>query len=75
MGNIIRTKLGGKKVDVLYNSIDIDQIDTNDYPDFVDAVAIHALDVQGNELTPEQLEEFNRVYTDIVYERVMDILF
>lgn len=75
MGNIIRTKLNGETVNVLYNSIEIDQIDTNDYPDFVDAVAIHALDVEGNELTPEQLEEFNMNYLDIVYERVMDILF
>lgn len=63
------TKLDYSKVD----NIEVDGIDTNDYPDFVDAFIANA-DYDGREMTEEELEELNEDY-DFVYEAVQSHLF
>ncbi len=54
-------------------NVQVDGIDTGDYPDFVDAFITYA-EYDGVEMTDEQLEEINEHY-DFVYECVTDYLF
>jgi hypothetical protein len=57
----------------LIDNIEVDGIDTNDYPDFCDAFISYA-DYNGVEMTDEQLEELNED-SDFVYSSVMAHLF
>jgi hypothetical protein len=56
----------------LIDNIEIDGIDTNDYPDFTDAF-ISSADYNGVEMTDEQLEALNEDYGfvhDCVYNQL-----
>ena len=56
----------------LIDNIEIDGIDTNDYPDFCDAF-ISSADYNGVEMTDEQLEALNEDYGfvhDCVYNQL-----
>ena len=55
------------------NNIELDGIDTNDYPDFCDAFIVSA-DYEGKPMTNEQLDELNED-SDFVYECVQNHLF
>jgi len=55
------------------NNIEVDGIDTKDYPDFCDAF-ISSADYYGKEMTEEQLDELNED-SDFVYECVQNHLF
>ena len=57
-----------KKID----NIEIDGIDTKDYPDFCDAY-ISSADYDGVAMTDEQLDELNED-GDYVYGHIMDYL-
>jgi hypothetical protein len=57
-----------KKID----NIEIDGIDTKDYPDFCDAY-ISSADYDGVPMTDEQLDELNED-GDYVYGHIMDYL-
>ena len=57
-----------KKID----NIEIDGIDTKDYPDFCDAY-ISSADYDGVPMTDEQLDELNED-GDFQYECIMDYL-
>ena len=57
-----------KKID----NIEIDGIDTKDYPDFCDAYIVSA-DYDGVPMTDEQLDELNED-GDYVYGHIMDYL-
>ena len=57
-----------KKID----NIEIDGIDTKDYPDFCDAY-IASADYDGVPMTDEQLDELNED-GDYVYGHIMDYL-
>jgi hypothetical protein len=57
-----------KKID----NIEIDGIDTKDYPDFCDAY-ISSADYDGVPMTDEQLDELNED-EDYVYGHIMDYL-
>ena len=54
--------------------IEVDGIDTTDYPDFVDAYISKAYWNNGIELTDKELEELNN-NTDFVYSKVLDYLY
>ena len=54
------------------DNIEIDGIDTKDYPDFCDAY-ISSADYDGVPMTDEQLDELNED-GDYVYEHIMDYL-
>ena len=53
--------------------IEIDGIDTRDYPDFCDAFILEAT-YKGREMTDEELEALNED-SDFVYEQVMEHLY
>lgn len=61
-------KMDYKKID----NIEIDGIDTKDYPDFCDAY-ISSADYDGVPMTDEQLDELNED-GDYVYGHIMDYL-
>lgn len=63
------SKIDTTKVD----NVEVDGIDTNDYPDFVDAY-IASADYNGVPMTEEQLTELNEDY-DFLYEAVTNSLF
>ena len=63
------------KIDVnKLENIEVDGIDTRDYPDFVDAFISYA-EMDGVELSDEQLDELNDNYPDLIYEAVLNKLF
>ena len=53
-------------------NVEVDGIDTKDYPDFCDAF-ISSADYDGVEMTDEQLDEINED-RDFVYESVQEFL-
>ena len=55
------------------DNIEIEGIDTKDYPDFTDAF-ISSADYDGQPMTDEQLDEINEDHS-FVYECVMKHLF
>ena len=57
----------------LIDNIEVDGIDTKDYPDFCDAFIAYA-EYDGREMTDEELEEINDD-SDFVYECVQNNLF
>ena len=67
--NIIIMKVDLTKLDC----IEVDGIDTADYPDFVDAFISYA-EIDGKELSDEQYDYVNEQY-DFVYECVQNELF
>jgi hypothetical protein len=57
-------KFKGKLVD--YGSIEIDDVDPNDYPDFSDAYISAAKYTNGKDLTDTELEQFQDDNYDLV---------
>jgi hypothetical protein len=55
------------------DDIEIDGIDTKDYPDFCDAYILRCV-YDGRELTDEELDELQNQRPDLVYEYVLDEL-
>lgn len=55
------------------NNVVMGGVDTNDYPDFVDAY-IESADYKGREATDEELDIMNDNY-DFVYDCLTDYLF
>ena len=55
-------------------NVEVDGIDTRDYPDFVDAFISYA-EIDGEPLTDEQLYELTNEYPDLVYDLVINKLF
>lgn len=53
-----------------YSSIEIEDIDTKDYPDFADAFISHAKWNNGVELTDEELDELNEegISNELIHE-------
>ena len=62
--------LNGKPVDV--RSIEIDGIDTSDYPDFVDAYVVAADYADGTPLTDDEVQQFQEENYDLVGELIHD---
>ena len=59
-------KFKGKKVDI--SSIEIEDVDMRDYPDFSDAFVSYAEYTNGKELSDRELEDFMDEYPDLVHE-------
>ena len=60
------------------DDIEIDGVDTRDYPDFCDAYINNLWLVDGNEVreaTEAELDDINDNERDFVYEQVWDSLF
>lgn len=58
----------------LVTDVSVDGIDTNDYPDFVDAF-IDSAYYDGEPMSEEMLDEINSDHLDFVSECVNDHLF
>lgn len=56
------------------DNIEVDGIDTKDYPDFCDAYILSA-DYKGREMTEDELDCLNDEYGEFVHEKVFDHLF
>ena len=65
--------INGKLVDVY--SLDFDDIDTKDYPDFADAYVVSGSFEDGTEMSDAELEEFQDKYGDLVHRLVHDRLY
>jgi len=62
-----------KKIDM--TTIQLDGIDTKDYPKFCDAYISSASWDNGEELTESELEEFNDENGELIHQLVFDFLF
>lgn len=65
--------LGKPKLHLL-EDIEIDGIDTRDYPDFCDAF-IAGASYKGRELTESELEWINDTHSDFVYDCVIERIY
>ena len=54
-------------------NVEIENIITSDYPDFVDAFISHA-EYEGRELTEDELNKLNE-NTDFVYDAIINTLY
>jgi hypothetical protein len=63
-------KFKGKKVSM--SSIEIEGVDSKDYPDFVDAFAAAAEWTNGKELTDSELDDFNDEFPEYIQELAME---
>jgi hypothetical protein len=61
--------------DRLVVDVEIDGIDTRDYPDFCDAFFSYAIYADnGEELTEEELDTLRENFPDLLHERCFDAL-
>ena len=68
----LKIKFKGKTVKVDTSSIEIEDIDRRDYPDFSDAFISYAEDHKGRELSDEELDILNDEHYDIIGEIIFD---
>ena len=68
----LKIKFKGKTVKVDTRSIEIEDIDRRDYPDFSDAFISYAEDHKGRELSDEELDILNDEHYDIIGEIIFD---
>ena len=61
-------ELNGKKV----VDVEIDGVDTTDYPDFCDAYFCAGYYEDGTELTDEELEELGEAYPEVIGEMAFE---
>lgn len=64
--------INGKEVDL--NSLEIEDVDTSDYPDFCDAFVAYGEFIDGTEMTEEECNEFRDEYGYIVNEKAHESL-
>lgn len=57
-----------------YSSLQVDGIDTSDYPDFCDAFIYYGQYEDGTDISDEDLEKLNED-GDLVYELVYNTIF
>ena len=55
-------------------NMEFEGVDTSDYPDFVDAFLVSA-DIDGRELTEEEIDYLNDEHYEFVNESVFDSIF
>lgn len=55
-------------------SIELDDVDSSDYPDFSDAYISYATYTDGTPLGDDELNQFNDQYSDLVHELAYDSL-
>jgi hypothetical protein len=55
-------------------NMEFEGVDFSDYPDFVDAFLVSA-DIDGRELTEEEIDHLNDEHYDFINERVFNSIF
>lgn len=58
--------------EIKLSSLEVDGVDSSDYPDFCDAYFCYAEYTNGIELTDDELEQLTDQYGDIVHELAYD---
>lgn len=66
-------ELNGKII--LIDSLEVDGIDRNDYPDFCDAFFSDATFSDGTSLSDDQLDILSDTYRDILHSKVFDHIY
>tara|TARA_R100000781_G_scaffold112186_1_gene79213 strand:- start:697 stop:921 length:225 start_codon:yes stop_codon:yes gene_type:complete len=61
-----------KKENMELTNYEIEGIDPKDYPDFTDAYLAYAEDINGNELTGNQLEDWQEKNQTQFYEMIIE---
>lgn len=56
------------------HNVEVDGIDTSDYPDFCDAFISSAY-LDGVEMTDKQLDDLNDNCSDFVYDSVLNFIY
>jgi len=70
--NLVEIKAGGKKIKVDIDTVEIEGIDTRDYPDFVDAFFSYAEDHRGKKLSDDELDILTDEHSDLINELIFD---
>ncbi len=65
--------INGKTIET--SSIEIEGIDTKDYPDFSDAFVVSAKFKDGSDLTEDECDELQNLYPDLVYQKIWNRIF
>jgi hypothetical protein len=65
--------VNGKEVD--RNSLEIDGVDTGDYPDFVDTYFSYAEFIDGTVLSDLELDELSTEFMDVAQEMAYEYLY
>ena len=63
-------EVNGKAVDG--SSLEVDGVDTKDYPDFTDAYISYGLFMDGTEMSDEELDIFSDTYPEVVREMAFE---
>jgi hypothetical protein len=58
----------------LIDNIELEDVNTRDYPDFSDAFISYA-EYDGREMTDEELDVLNDQYSEFVYDQVINSIF
>ena len=64
--------VNGKEVDM--SSLEVDGVDSRDYPDFSDAYFSAGYFVDGSEMSDEELDQFQQDNGDLLYDKAYDSL-
>jgi len=67
--------LSFKGGNVSYNSLQVEGVDTKDYPDFCDCWIGYGEWEDGTELSESELEDLQTTYTDLAYELAIDFIY
>ena len=70
--NLVKIKVKGKQIKVNIDTLEIEGIDTRDYPDFVDAFFSYAEDHKGKELSDDELDVLTDEHSDLINELIFD---
>jgi len=60
--------------EIKFSSLEVDGVDSRDYPDFCDAYFCYGEYTNGIELTDDELEQLTDMYGDVVNELAYDSL-
>lgn len=66
-------EIDGREVDL--NTLEIDDIDRRDHPDYVDAYFSAGMFTDGEELSDEQLDQLKDQYPDLFYDKINDYIY
>ena len=73
MSNVNRLPYKGKFVN--WCSLEVEGVDTRDYPDFCDCWISYGEWADGTPLTESELEDIPEEYSDLAYEVAIDSIF
>ena len=58
-----------------YESLEVDGIDTRDYPDFCDAYFSHGEYEDGEEMSDAALQDLSEKNPDLLYDKIIEVIY